>query len=358
MSVNSCFDYIVGFSRKEDLCVQDDWDDNYAISDSGLYIDELPGMPQRFISSLGGNYDIWEKMENARENAINAFKIDALQEILKNYQPARDEFMGDIGYKTFTALLSSYTYHGLRMFSDIIGGSFILRGVYLMLNVTEWVTLNIYDEYDLLYSVNIQSQADRPKYTAITPISLPLGGNYYFLYSTSGRPYNNRLTCNCGNYRWCFNTQTPSLCMKTSRDRWTQWAMMAGVSGDDLTTREDWGTSREGNGMVLHGDFICDIMGTFCVDDHANWTNNRLDFAIANAIWYKTGEFLSTYVMDSEEVSRRTLLGVEQWNANRAMYNAKYTQMINFIADNFDENRNECLKCRPSFGHYLNHQIL
>lgn len=146
--------------------------------------------------------------------------------------------------------------------------------------------------------------------------------------------------------------------MKVSRDRWTQWAMMAGVAGNDLTTREDWGTAREGAGMVLHGDFICDIMSTFCLEDHANWTSNRLDFAIANAIWFKTGEFLATYIMDSEEVSRRTLLGTEQWNNNRAVYNAKYTQMINFIAENFDENRNECLKCRPSFGYHRNTQML
>jgi len=358
MSINSCFSQIIGFSRREDACVTDAWIDDYAISESGLYIDELPGMPQRFVASLGGNYDIWEKMENAMENAINAFKIDALQEILKLYEPSRDEFRGDIGYRTFTGSLTSSTYHGLRMYSDIIGGSFVLRGVYLLLNVSEWVTLNIYDEYDLLYSVNVQSIAGKPKYTAITPITLPLGGNYYFLYSTTGIPYNNHLTCNCGSYKWCFNPSRSSLCMKTSRDRWTQWGMVAGVKGDDLNIRDDWGTGRDAQGLVLHGDFMCDVMGVFCDDDHSNWSSNRLDFAVANAIWYKTGEFLATYVMDSEEVSRRTLLGVEQWNANRAMYNEKYVQMINFIAQNFDENRNECLKCRSAFGYNLNHQYL
>lgn len=358
MSINSCFANIIGWSRREDSCVVDDWIDDYAISDSGLYIDELPGLPQRFIASLGGNYDIWEKMTNSLENAIRAFKIDALQEILKQYEPKRDEFRGDIGGKSFSTLLASHTYHGQRMFSDIIGGSFILRGVWLMLNVTEAVAMEIYDEYDLLYTIALSSTANKPKYTALTPITLPLGGNYYFLYTTTGQPYNNKLTCNCGNYKWCFNVDRPSLCMKTSRDRWTQWGMVAGVHGDDLTIRDDWSKSREAEGMVLHGDFICDVMSTFCLEDHADWSSNRLDFAIANAIWYKTGEFLANYIMDSEEVSRRTLLGNEQWNNNRAMYNAKYTQMINFIADNFEENRNECLKCRSAFGHKLNYQYL
>lgn len=358
MSVNACYDSIIGFSRKQDLCVEDEssgWLANYAVSDSGLYIDELPGMPQRFISSLGGNYDIWEKMTNALENAINAFKIDALGEILKYKEPVRDRFRGDIGGKSFVNTLTDHDYYGLRMYSDVSGGVFVLRGVSLITNVTEAVTLEIYDEYDLLYSIAVSSQAGRPKYTAFTPITLPLVGNYYFLYQSSGQPYNNKLNCNCGGYKWCFNDEHP--CYAPSRDIWTQWAMVGGVSNDVLADRDDWGTSREAMGMILHGDFGCDVIGTLC-SDHADWTGNEVDLAIANAIWYKTGEFLATYVMDSEEVSRRTLLGVEQWNANRAFYNARYVAMINFIAENFEESRNECLKCKNPFGYSRKTQML
>lgn len=349
MSVNACYDYLVGFSRKEDACVTEDWDDSYAISDSGLYIDELPGLPQRFVNSLGGNYNIWEKMTYAMENAINAFKIDVLGEILKYYEPRRKKFRGDIGYKSFTTTLSDCDYNGLRMYSDIVGGSYVLRGIYLLLNVTEAVTLEIYDEYDLLYTYTLQSEAGKPRYNAITPLTLPLGGNYYFLYTTSGLPYNNKLTCNCGSYKWCFNTEHP--CYKTSRDAWTEWAMVAGVCGDtgDLANREDWSTSREGSGMILHGDFLCDVIGNLC-DDHSDWTGDEIDYAKANAIWYKTGEFLAQSIMDSEEVSRRTLLGTEQWNNNRAYYNARYVTLINFIAEHYDSSRNECLKCKDPHG--------
>jgi len=344
-----CYSNIIGFSRKSDVCVSEGWDDSYAVSDSGLYVDELPGLPQRFISSLGGNYDIWEKMANAMENAINAFKIDVLGEILKYYEPIRKKFRGDIGYKSFTNTLSDCDYNGLRMYSDIKGGSYILRGIYLLLDVTEAVTLQIYDEYDLLYTYTLQSEAGKPKYTAITPLTLPLGGNYYFLYTTTGLAYNNKLTCNCGSYKWCFNPVNP--CYKSSRDAWTEWAMIGGVCGDlaDLANREDWGTSREGSGMILHGDFTCDVIGNLC-DDTSDWTGDEIDVAKANAIWYKTGEFLATYIMDSEEVSRKTLLGVEQWNNNRAYYNARYVTMINFIAENYDESRNECLKCKDPYG--------
>lgn len=358
MSIYSCFNNVIGTSRKEDLCV----DHTYGYtSDSGLYIDELPGMSLRILNSVGGNADLIEKIENAKENAINAFKVDAIKEILKTKEPARLKFIGDVGGKSFTTTMSSQTYHGLRMYSDINGGSFTLRGITLILNVTEAVTLNIWsgeDEEDgavLLYTYNLTSLAGRPKYNAITPLELTLDGNYYFLYTTTGQPYNNKLTCNCNGHKWCFNVDYP--CYKSSRERWTEWAMVAGVYGSDLTIRDDWATSREARGMMLHGDFGCDTLGILC-SDHSDWASDQVDSAIAWAILYKAGSFLSTYVMDSEEVNRFTLLGVDQLGANIAYYEERYKVMLEFIADNIEEDRNECLKCRSPKGYARQSQML
>ena len=357
MSVPLCFEQIIGFSRKEDLCVLDTWDSSYAVSNSGLYVDELPGFPQRFVASLGGNYDIWEKMTNALENAIGSFKLDVLQAILKYKEPVRTRFKGDIGGKSFTNTIASCAYQGLRMYSDIIGGAYILRGFYLILDTPEIVTLEIYDEYDLLYTyvLNITT-AGKPIYTAITPLSLPLDRNYYFLYQTSGKAYNNKLTCNCGGYHWCFNPHSP--CYGPSRDNWTNWAMVAGVCGDTLADRDDWGTYHEARGLILHGEFNCDVIGSLC-NEYSDFTGaNEIDYAIAFALWYKTGAYLAISIMDTEEVSRRPLLGTEQWNANMLFYNEKYQGMIDFIAENFEEDRNECLKCRDPYGFSLTSQIL
>jgi len=355
MSIPSCFSSIIGYSRKEDLCISDAWDDSYAVSESGLYIDELPGFPQRFVASLGGNNDIWEKMTNAYDNAINAFKMDVVKEILKYNEPVRNRFKGDIGCKTFTNTLTGCTYQGLRMYSDITNGVFNLRGFYLILDTTENVTLNIYDEYDLLYSYTLTGTANRPVYTPIVPISLDLDRNYYFLYSTTGSAYDNKLDCNCGPWHWCFCVDSP--CFGPSRLKWTEWAMVGGVCGDDLTSRDDWATSSFARGLILHGDFNCDIIGSLC-DEYSDFSgNNEIAMAMANAIWYKTGEFLSIYVMDSEEVSRRTLLGTEQWNANREFYSEKYQEMVQFIAENWEPDH-ECLECRDNYGFDLTSQVL
>lgn len=351
MSIFSCFDDVIGISRKADLCT----DTGAYVSESGLYIDELQGMSLRILNSVGGNATLLEKMENARENAINSFKVDALREILKTKEPARDKFIGNIGGKSFTTTLADATYHGIRTYSDITGGSFTLRGVYLILDTTEAVTLWIYDEYSLLHSIALTSTAGQPKYTAITPIELALEGNYYFLYSTTGLPYNNKLSCNCGGTKWCFDIEHP--CYSKSRDKWTEWAMAGGVSGDDLSIRDDWGTTREAQGLVLHGDFGCNTLGILC-SDHSDWDGDPVDQAIAWALVYKAGSFLSTYIMDSEEVSRYTLLGVDGLSANIAFYEERYQLMLEFIAANIEENRNECLKCRSPHGYKRSIQML
>jgi hypothetical protein len=310
-------------------------------------LDELPGMPQNFIASLGGNYNIWEKFYNSLQNAVRTFEIDAHAEILKYKELARRRFYGDIGGKSFTSTLSSCgTYRGLRFYSDIKGGVFILRGISIILNTTEAVTLEIYDEYDLLYTYVINSSANKPAKTVIAPLELDLNRNYYFLYTSTGSPYNNKLTCNCGGFTWCFCIEKP--CFGASREQWTEWAMIGGVCGTDLTIRDDWGTTRDAQGLILHGNFDCQI--NLCDEDYSNWTGNEVDMAIAQAIWYKAGEYIATFIMDSEEVSRKTLLGTEQWNAYRAFYAEKYVALINFIGENYEEERDECLKCKDPHG--------
>ena len=360
MSVPLCYDGVVGFTRIEDDCV-DGYISSYSDSDSGLYIDELPGMSLRILNSTGGNYDIWQKMQHATENAISAFKVDVLREILKTKEPSRSKFVGNIGGKSFSSLLTADTYHGLRMYSDIIGGTFTLRGVTLILSDNLGTTLNIYtgpDDEDgatPIHTIALASLAGRQKYTAITPVQLTLDGDLYFVYQTAGLPYNNKLTCNCGGFKWCFNIEQP--CYKYSRDKWTEWAMVAGIHGSDLTIRDDWGTSREARGLILHGDFGCDTLGILC-SDHSDWSGNMVDSAIAWAINYKAGSFLSSYILDSEEINRYTLLGIDGLSANIVFYETKYKEMIEFIAENIEEDRNECLKCRSPHGYKRMTQML
>ncbi len=348
MSINTCFQNIVGLSRSEDICV-DGWDASYSTSASGLFIDELQGMSLRILDAVGGKDDIWQLMDRARTNGINTFKTDIWGELLKHNEYRRIKFAGEIGHRRFTDNITLDTYHGIRLFSDIRGGTFTLRGVTLNLSTTEAVDLLIYNDYELLHTINgITSTANKPDYNAITPIELDLEGNYYFLYSPVGSPKNNKMTCGCGGYKWCFDLEHP--CFKMSKENWTQWAMAGGIHGDDPTLREDWGVSHFAQGLRLHGEFKCDSSALLC-NDSSDFENNEVDQAIAWAILFKSAEFLTYEIKNSGEVSRYTLIGNDAvLSSNMAYYSERYTAMINFIAENLSIDSNDCLRCRPALG--------
>jgi hypothetical protein len=233
---------------------------------------------------------------------------------------------------------------------------FTLRGITLNLNSTENVNLLIYDDFDLLHTIAISSTANKPKYTAITPIDFDLNGNYYFIYSPVGTPFNNRMTCGCGGYHWCFRPESP--CYSSSRDNWTLWAMAGGVHGSDITERDDWGVSQDAQGLRLHGEFKCDAMAMLC-SDASDFEKNEIDRYIAEACMLKTAEFASYKILNSGEVNRDLLLGNDDVvNGRMQYYSTLYQERINFIAQNIEPSRNECLRCRSIMGFSKHSQIL
>jgi hypothetical protein len=146
-------------------------------------------------------------------------------------------------------------------------------------------------------------------------------------------------------------------CYKPSRDKWTEWAMVAGIYTNNDPDPNNWPLSREAQGLILHGDFGCDVLGMLC-DEHTDFANNQVDLAIAHAINFKAGSFLSGYIMDSEEVNRYTLLGIDGLTANMQYYEERYQKMIEFIAASIELDRNECLKCKGPMGYKRHTQFL
>ncbi len=348
MSVNSCFASVIGLARNQDLCVSG-WDAGFAVSDSGLFLADLQGLSLKILDSAKDGKTLWTMMDNARMNGINKFKADIQTEIMKYNQYRRQNFTGDIGYRRFTQSITKDTYHGLRMYSNIRGGVFVLREVTLNLNSTEAVNLAIYDDFELLYTVALTSEANKPKKTTLaTPIELDLNGNYYFIYAPVGTPQNNKMTCGCGGYHWCFNIEHP--CFKQTKENWTEWCMAGGIHGTDVSLRDDWGVSEYAQGLRLHGEFKCDAMGMLC-SDASDFENNEIDYLMAWAILYKAGEFLTYEIMNSGDVNRYTLIGKNDiMAANIAYYGEHYNQIIAYVGSQIEPSRNECLKCRPVLG--------
>ncbi len=355
MSVlQNCWENIVGYSRENEL---PDYKrpTNYNLSLSGLYVDELRGINLNIINDTTGY--LWSKLKNAYDNSIRVFKSDIMNEILKHHKTRYDQFIGNIGSQRFSRSLNlTGTYAGIRMYcNDIKGGSFKLNAIGILMDKAETFDIDIYNNLseEPIHTISVTSQPNKVSIVNIEPILLQLSDNnydnleYFFIYPrTTKQPKDNKPTCGCGGVHWCFNSENPCFAdAKATKDRWRQYAMIGGISGDDISARENWGITQEMNGIILIGEFNCDKYSYFC-NPNMDFENEEIRQAIAHAINYKLGEFIMDFFLDTENISRFTVLGHEAINNNRTYYNSRYSVMINFIAENIDTSKFGCLSCK------------
>lgn len=368
MSVlNDCWNKIVGITRNTECLEQYNRPDDYNTSLSGLYLDELRGINLMFVQDTG--QDLWDKINIAYQNAIRTFKSDIVGEILKYNKLRYSSFIGNIGsqrYKNNLALTKQYA--GVRMYcNDIKGGIFNLKAIGVILNTSSTFNLEIYDNLSEtpLHTIELTSVANKFNVTNITPIELQLSDSnydnleYFFLYQRgSMQPKDNKPTCGCGGVNWCFNVEHPCFAdAKATKERWRQFAMIGGIEGDTIADREDWGIAGNMNGIVLIGEFKCDLYTLFC-NDNMDFENEPIGQAVAHAINYKWGEFVMDYFLDTQNISRYTTLGLEAINNNREYYNARYAVMVNFITENLDISQYGCLSCKSLQNAKFSRQLL
>lgn len=369
MSVlKDCWSNIVGYTRSDACINYDEAPSDYAESLSGLYLDELKGINLKWTEDTSGY--LWDKLANAYENAVRTFKIDVISEILKNHKTRYEPFVGNIGSQRFRNSINlTKQYAGVRMYcNDIKGAFFTLKAIGVIMDKTEIFSIDIYNNLseDVVNSIEVNSIANKISIKNLaTPIVLNLSDNnydnleYYFLYERGTKqPKDNKPTCGCGGVNWCFNKSNPCFAdSKETKDRWRQWAMVGGIHGDNLSTREDWGISQDMYGIVLIGEFTCDKF-TYLCNENTDFEYDEVGQAVAHAIAYKWGEFTMDYFLDSPEINRSTMLGIDAINNNRAYYNQRYAVMIDFIATNLDVSKYGCLSCRPVQNAKINRQLL
>lgn len=360
MSVlRDCWTNIIGITRTPDLCLNNDnIPPDYDYSNSGLYIDELKGINLRFVEETGG--DLWTKLERARENAIRTFQVDVMQEIMKTNRQRFDAFRGNIGSQKYSRNLTlSHAYAGVRFYAnDIRGGIFNLTGINTIFGTTNTFDIDVYSNlsHDKITTITVNSVANRVESNPFTAIELPLWNDeyenieYYFIYSAAGNiPKDNNTTCGCGGVNWCFNRKNPCFANgKATKDRWRQFAMVGGITGNDLNIIDEWSTGQNMNGLILVGSYKCGPMIYLC-NENTDYEGNVVDQAIAYAVLYKTGEFVMDEFLDTQEISRYTALGLESINNNREYYNLRYAAMIDFIKSNLDIEQFGCLTCNPTY---------
>jgi hypothetical protein len=206
----------------------------------------------------------------------------------------------------------------------------------------------------------LNTVADTLTYNAITEIELPLHSDfidyleYYFIYTLTGQPRNNDLSCNCGAFRPQYDLQVPYYTKKKPKEYgWANYVMVGGVETDSLDFMNDeLSPTMDMNGLIFHMEFRCKIGETLCKDS-LDFVGDPIAGAIAHAILYKAGFLLADMLISTNEINRQTMMNHEALLEYQKEWFEKYNEMIEYIVSNVDVSVSDCFICRD---HYQIHR--
>ena len=345
----NCLDEIIGLSRNECACY-DPTPLGYNDSNSGIFLDELEGIELRTIKAdiECGDNDIWTKMSRAVENSKTAFRTDLLAEIGMVTKPRRKMFQGQIGQRTFNAdRVNGTVYNGwIIRAANIKGGEFTLKSIKTIMNANANFDIEIWNNIDTspLLTIPVNSVGNTITDNVLTPdpsLTFPLWTpecvdsdfdlEYYIVYNPVGfEPKNNKVDCGC-----------------SRKNAWENWALIEGVTGDDILDRETWQRDNFANGLVIDLQFNCNTAELICggEDEPLDFMNDAQAMVMAYAIRFKAGEILIEDILSSGNINRYTMLAKERLWGKRNHYVKEYTQRIAYLASRLDTNSNDCLAC-------------
>ena len=375
-AVTSCFENIIGLSRTDCPCVEDR-PEGANVSESGLYLDELPGLNLRLINATQdcGSEGIWSKMERAVENAIDETVTELMACIAANTDPARPIGASQIGEdKKATASAHKLTrpYHGLTLqTAKVIGGTFYVDAIATSFKSTVGMPATIDvrvlqrteapDEELAIYTLPIT--AGKTVWTEIEPLSLSMDAlgssnpRYWFLFEpyAGAQAMNDLINCGCGGFAPYWDPSNPQYESRQQKQGklWAEWAMAAGTYGTDLEQRDQWTTENPTAGLMLRVRFECDERSTFCTGE-PNYTTDHIQKVIAHAVRYRAGFNLLTDLLHSTDINRWTMTAGEAMEALRKEYDGEFLKRIKEYAcpelsSGANINRyGDCRKCKDT----------
>lgn len=352
--IPDCFDHIIGLTRTQCDCFTVPADASE--SDSDLYLDELESLNAiQSLENCTDGDDLWDYMVNARKNAVIKFKADLNTVLLTNYKIKRPAFTGSIGRVNHTAsfITSTGTYYGVRLFcADIREGTMTINKITTYFDQTGTKTVFIYDNTNTLIDTLTLNTLANQVCENVVGLELPLHSDlvtnleYYLVYEgSSNYPKNNDIKCTCGHFKATFDTHKPYWYGQHGGFDWAKWVMVGSVVQTSLDFMNMCGTcANRMMGLILNLSFKCDANKIWC--EELVDTENPMFGAMALAVQYKAGIELASWILNSGNLNRWTMINTEQLQANIVDWQNKYQEMVNFIGNNLEINSNDCYECK------------
>src|SRR5262245_21083742 len=123
----SCLDNIIGMTRTPCECLKPDLPEDYMISKSGLYLDELPECPinlkaSKSIQDCGKNMAFM--LTQAISQATAEVKRELYKDLLVRYSVKNKPYVGEIGSFSYTRTLTDNSqYMGMILQSTGLNGA-------------------------------------------------------------------------------------------------------------------------------------------------------------------------------------------------------------------------------------------
>jgi hypothetical protein len=352
----NCYEDIIALSQTDCECFDDNY---YKTTKSGLTLDQLEGLNLNMVNAgndcaYGG---LWQRMDTARDNAIRIFIGDTNSKLLEFNRLKRQPFNGTIGRRIFKNTRSpAQIYAGVRWYcADIVSGVVKIKKIGTLFAATGTVTLFVYNQFnELLHTIVLNTTANTLNVNDITDIELPLhvdyinNPEYFFIYQVDPTNYPKDITldCNCSGTRYPWNVDRPYFMTQSNRrDGWANFMMVGGFETNTLDFMDiGFSTSNYLNGLLMEVEMKCKIEETICMNE-IDFQANPLGASIAFAIRYIAGAILLEDLMASGNLSRTTMINMEQAAASAAHYREEYDRLLNFIVKKVEVTANDCFEC-------------
>lgn len=359
----ACLETAIGLSRTPCNCLEDT-PDNYDTSDSGYFMDELPGFE---IGAIGGAADcakggLWDIMELARQTAIKDLKADLLVQLGTNYKKSIETMSYTIGSVKYTGVYNPGTFYaGVRIVpKQIRNGLIKLSTIKLLFDTTITVQCSLFNNLTdtPLHTFSVNCTANRASESAALNYELPMfiSGEYveYFLVyelPVSARPLQNKINCSSCSGWTITCCETPCFGNRHNKsEQWNNSIMIGGIKGNTWTELdEQTGSANQNNGIILNIVTGCDYEDIICnnLDYGTGNQVNATGLTIAKALLYKADANAYDWVLSSQNVSRGVMTDKEGMTNKKNEWKSEYNTRVAWLAQNMDITNNGCYFCEP-----------